>query len=124
MDIILAAKAKLRNDEVEVVLEEVTPKDISEQLHCQNFSMSTRTYDATLQDLPEKSKYAKNGGSRQRVAIGLSASLGIEPDVARATEGRPLPADMNKEMQQPPPKKLNINHSLFNDAIVGPYGVL
>lgn len=124
MDIILAAKAKLRKDEVEVVPEEVTPKDISEPLHYQNSSMSTRTNDAAPQDLPEKSKYAKDGGSRQRVATGLFASLGIQPDVARATESRPLPVDSNEKMQPPPPKKRTTNHSLYDDAIVGPYGVL
>lgn len=111
-----------------VALEEVTTKDVSEQLKRQNPSISTQTntkhYKALRKDLSEKYKWAKDNGSRQRITVGLSKSLNIEPDVSIATENRRLPVDTSYEVQQPLPKKRNTDHSPFDDAIIGPYGVL
>lgn len=96
-------------------MEEETGQAIPEKLHRQVSSESDQTNNVVLQG-------AKDGGSKQRLGVGLSTCMASLSNVARPSR-RPYRSS-TPEMQQRPAKKPNQENSPFNDAIVGPYGVL
>lgn len=112
---------------MEVDSDDGAPTGISGLLKRQNPSTSNRTIEVVCTPLPEKSKFAKDDFSRRRVLAGSSASLGSKPNVARATEKRILSAKLNSDTQ-PLIRKQHKNRatddSLYDDAVIGPYGVL
>lgn len=112
---------------MEVDSDDGAPTVISGLLKRQNPPTSIRTIEGVCTPLPEKSKFAKDDCSGSRVPAGSSALLGSKPNVARATEKKILSANLNSDTQpliRRQHKNRTTDDSLYDYAVIGPYGVL